>query len=180
MTKHSTRLQPSTAATINASGRELNEMDRQNMEFFQQHSAQIAAFAYLCFKEHGRGAVVVNLTSEAAQAIQPPPAASGLAGGLMTYAPRSAWSSAATGLSSLDIEGVISKIDHYDPNTGVVVVVMRDPKGIAAYRIRTVPPPPEAYQKHSLELSLTEALSQPAQQRYLKDKGAAPTDATAA
>ncbi len=60
MTKHSTRLQPNTATAINASGRELNEMDRQNMEFFQQDSAQIAAFAYLCFKEHGRGAVVAE------------------------------------------------------------------------------------------------------------------------
>jgi hypothetical protein len=180
MTKRSTRIQPTTTAAINASGRDLSDLDRQNLDFFQRHNAQLAAFAYHCFKEYGRGAVMVNLTSEAAQAAQPAPATRRLEEGIMTYAPRGDWTNATPGLTSSNIEGVISKIDRYDPNTGVVVVVMREPQGLAAYRIRTVPTPPDAYQQHSLELSLNEALSQPAQKRYLTNTGETSADETAA
>ena len=177
MTKRSTRIQPTTTTAINASGRDLSDLDRQNLEFFQRHNAHLAAFAYHGCKEYGPGAVIVNLTNEATQTVQPPaPVTERLESGLMSYIPRAAWSDASTSLTSLDIIGVIDKIDHYDPNTGVVIVVMREPQSLAAYRIRTVPTPPEAYQKYSLDLSINEALSQSARQRYLNDTGAASTD----
>ena len=121
------------------------DINTHNLAFIKKNMLEISSFGWAAYKQYGRGAIVLFRTAN--NDILMPAA----------YIPQNKLSQIEAGLKDLPelfadmIASLPRHFSLYDPNTGIVVVVIDDdPESeypASVYRMRTVPPPPAAYEQ---------------------------------
>jgi hypothetical protein len=121
------------------------DINAHNLAFIKKNMLGISSFGWAAYKQHGRGAIVLFRASKD-DILMP-----------ASYIPQNKLSQIEAGMKDLpdlfaDMMASLPRhFSLYDPNTGIVVVVIDDaPESeypASVYRMRTMPPPPVAYEQ---------------------------------
>ena len=121
------------------------DINAHNLAFIKKNMLRISSFGWAAYKQYGRGAIVLFRASKD-DILMP-----------ASYIPQNKLSQIEAGMKDLpdlfaDMMASLPRhFSLYDPNTGIVVVVIDDdPESeypASVYRMRTMPPPPVAYEQ---------------------------------